>query len=64
MTRTGKLHSKFQYYWSEYKHSDIDKVCKSIRQLMGVKNQRGNHVDWVKSSWGNVCHFLIQWEGK
>lgn len=58
-----KIHNRFRSYWPEYKNKDINKVCKSIIDQMGIKNKKDN-LTTIKNHWADVCNFLIKWEGR
>jgi len=63
MTSTQQLHDKFKSYWPEYEKREIAKVCGCLVRVAGL-SKKLDPITTVKISWGTVCNFLINWEGK
>lgn len=63
MARIYKIHSRFrEYFGSDYQNKDVGLVCYHLLKLMKLPTQ--NSVEQVKKHWGQVCSYLILWQGE
>lgn len=62
MITLNKIHSKFSYYFYEYKRKDIMLLCNAISKQLNLKGKSPYHS--VIDNWSKVIQFLTLWTNK